>query len=104
MGTLKFTTHLEATGFGETVEVGSKTTTQSITVGSAMYQARKVVADDHQEETLWISGDGGFTGFDTCVIESDAEIQVEFRNNLSTAEFVMIGVLANIPLILNVDE
>lgn len=104
MATASIKTFVEVTGVGETVVVGSDVTSQDVTLTGEMYQARAVVADDYGTVTLWQTGDGGVDTFDLLILETDADVFVELRNDQSTDEFLLLFVPANHPLVLVSDD
>lgn len=104
MATLKVTQHVEILLDDEPIRLGSLVSPGEITVAGNVFRARMTVEDDYQEETLWETGDGGLTTFDVCVIESDEDVLVEFRDDNATDAFAVITVAGGIPFVLAADD
>lgn len=101
---IKVFQHFEVTVGGELKEGGSRETAQTITADGTVYDIRTVVADNYTVETLWTTGNGNVDNFDFLYFESDADVFLELRNTMTTDEFILIEVTANIPLMLSSDD
>ncbi len=103
--TLEVTQHVTFTVGNEVKTFGSLTTPVeiSLTTGT-VHETRAVVEDDATVETLWTTGDGNFDEFEFLWFLSDADVFLELRTDLGTAEHILVEVKANVPFILNSDN
>lgn len=106
MATLNLTQHFEATlADGTVLEIGSKTTAQTLTLtGGTRYDTLVVVADNYGAETLWTTGNGGMDTFEVALVYSDVDVWLNLRNEQATDEFALIQIQGGLWHILTTDN
>ncbi len=100
MATLTLTHKLTMTDTDSIVEIGSLTTSNSITVtnGQIFRAENKTIADNFTADILWTTGEGGMNTFELGLIKSNVAVVMELRTDNSTAEFVLLNIPANVPV------
>lgn len=92
MATLNLTQHFKITLADSSVlEIGSKTTAQTLTLtaGTAV-EIVDVIADNYGEDVLWTTGGGGLDTFEALLFYSDVDIYLEFRTDLGAgAQYIL---------------
>ncbi len=103
--TLSVTQHITFTVGNEVKTYGSLTTPVSVTLTTGLvHETRAVVADNYGVETLWTTGDGNLDTFEFLWFLSDADVFLELRTDMGTAEYAILPVQANVPFILVGDD
>ena len=105
MPSIEILTHLKYTDGITTKNYGHLTVPEEFTITNGhIYEAWTTVEDDYDYETLWAKGDGDMDTFELLYLVSDADVYVELKTDMGTAEYALIEVKANIPLILTSDN
>lgn len=103
--TVEITTHLKVTVGGVVKEYGSKLLPVEFDITEGhVYEVRTLVADDYDTAILWATGDGDMDNFKLLYIISDADIYIELRSDMGTAEYALFEVKAGVPLIFASDN
>ena len=102
--TLRLTWHVDNADKPE-VQAGSRTVHTSISVTNGQpHYVEHTIADAFGEDVLWAAGDGGKDTFAICIIVSNKDIFIELKNDASSPDFVVLKLIANVPLILPSDD
>ena len=103
MAILKVTQHFEVTIGGNKYEFGSKTTPQSITIGTEVIFVHEYSVATATLQELW--SNSRTSDFDFMFIESDqdCDIQLVSSEDVSDELGFVIALLANVPFILSSD-
>lgn len=73
------------------VDKGITPTGSSSLTDATVYETTAVVADDYGVEVLWLTGDGGLTGYDFLWLESDVAVVLELGSVGNAFEQFVVG-------------